>query len=241
MSWFGAGDVLEPKMVRIRPSVLLMGSPPEEQRAIEQPQHRVRIGYPFEVGKYPVTFREWDSVAKPDPEGDHQPSDEGWGRGRRPVIDVSWNDAQIYIKRLNGATGKAYRLLSEAEWEYCCRAGTQTAYSFGPTISRRQANFKNSQSLPVDRFPANRFGLVGMHGNVWELCEDCWNDNYSGAPADGSPWRTGSCLHAVLRGGSWYGHPEGLRSALRTSFVRTNRSSVVGFRLARTLTRVLTT
>lgn len=210
MGIFGGSGIKAPKMVRIRPGSFLMGSPEDEpyRDSREGPQHEVRIEYDFEVGKYPVTFAEWAAAAAEGACDGYRPHDgrpgEHWGRGKRPVINVSWDHAQGYIAWLNERTGKTYRLLSEAEWEYCCRAGTKTAYSFGDSIRWPQANFLNERTEPVTRFPRNAFGLVGMHGNVDEWCEDCWNKNYDqpGRPDDGSAWLTGDCSLRVLRGGS---------------------------------------
>ncbi|MEM8920512.1 MAG: formylglycine-generating enzyme family protein, partial [Pseudomonadota bacterium] len=175
--------------------------------------------------------------------------DEGWGRGSRPVINVDWNDAQAYVRWLSRKTGKTYRLLSEAEWEYSARAGTTTAYWWGDRASHDYANYGKDQccsglasgrdewvnTAPVGRFPANAFGLYDMHGNVWEWTQDCWNGSYSGAPTNGSAWISGDCSRRVLRGGSWYLYPRLLRSASRFRSTTSVPSYVVGFRVARTL------
>jgi formylglycine-generating enzyme required for sulfatase activity len=133
--------------------------------------------------------------------------------------------------------GKAYRLLSEAEWEYCCRAGTTSAYSTGDEITPAQANFglNSKGTTPVSRFPPNAWGLRDMHGNVWEWCEDNWHPNYQGAPEDGSVWKGGDTSSRVLRGGSWFNNPHLLRSASRDRSLPDDRNSNVGFRVARTL------
>lgn len=240
MGIFGKPKVIEPIMVRIEPGEFLMGSPPEAGQVVERPQHWVRINYDFEVGKYPVTFREWDAAAKLGACDGYFPYDERFGRAMRPVINVSWDNAQDYIRFLNEKTGKQYRLLSESEWEYCCRAGTQTAYSFGDEINRRQANFNYWQTVPVTRFPANQFGLVGMHGNIWEMCEDCWHRTYKEAPNDGRAWMEdngGDCSQSLQRGGTWSLTADFLRSAYRFSFDRDDQFIWAGFRLARTLSR----
>ena len=142
-----------------------------------------------------------------------------------------------------GEDGGSYRLLSEAEWEYVARAGTTTAYWWGNDIGRDRANcngcgsrWDNRQTAPVGSFTANPFGLYDVHGNVYESVEDCWNRSYEGAPTDGSAWTSGDCGRRVLRGGSWYGYPRFLRSALRLRHTSGDRISIAGFRVARTLT-----
>ena len=234
MGWFGGGGLMLPQMVRINPGRFLMGSPEGE----DGPQHEVVIDYHFEVGKYPVTFREWDSAARRGACDGYRPVDEGWGRGWRPVINVSWDDAQAYIRFLNDRTGRGYRLLSEAEWEYCCRAGTTTAYAFGETLTNRSQGvvLRYNRTVEVNRLWANRWGLVSMHGNVWEWCQDDWNDSYDypGRPDDGSPWLSGETPMRICRGGSWDSHPEFSRSYHR-NFAKTDSRNKLGFRVARTL------
>ena len=166
---------------------------------------------------------------------DYRPDDESWGRGTRPVINVSWEDAQAYVSWLSSQTGEAYRLMSEAEWEYVARAGSQTAYSWGSDIGSNRANCEGcgsqwdpSQTAPVGSFQANAYGVHDMHGNVWEWVEDCGNFSYAGTPSDGSAWRSVDCSRRVLRGGSWNYDPRNLRSAFRyryTSGLRCTSSS----------------
>jgi len=194
----------------------------------------VTIARPFAVGKFEVTFAEWDACAAAGG-CKHNPGDQGWGRGRRPVINVSWHDAKEYAAWLSRKTGKAYRLLSEAEWEYAARAGTTTRYAFGDTISTSQAQYGASKTVEVGSFSANKFGLHDLHGNVWEWVEDAWHANYKGAPIDGSAWSGGDTSYRVLRGGSWVDFPVGLRSAGRHWLDPDNRYLRFGFRLARTL------
>jgi formylglycine-generating enzyme required for sulfatase activity len=230
-------SLLVPEMVRIPPGRFLMGSPGSSGN--EGPQHEVRINYAFELGKYPVTFAEWDAALAAGAALE-KPSDKGWGRDRRPVINVSWRDAHAYIGFLNDKRGvsrrsDAYRLPSEAEWEYSCRAGTTTAYSTGATINEKQARFRSTSTTPVGSFPANAFGLHDMHGNVWEWCEDAWNADYNVAPTDGSAWLTGEASSRVLRGGSWNYGPLNLRSATRVRNDPSDRISLFGFRVARTV------
>ena len=154
----------------------------------EIPLHRVNIGYPLAVGVYEVTFAEWDAcVADGGCEG-YVPHDESWGRYNRPVVNVSWEDAQSYVRWLSQRTGESYRLLSESEWEYMARAGTTTQYSWGNDIEHNRANcegcgsqWDDEQTAPVGSFSANAWGVHDMYGNVWEWVEDCWNDSYVGA------------------------------------------------------------
>ena len=220
-----------PEMVVVPAGSFTMGSPASEEDRDndEGPQHRVTIRAPFAVGKYEVTFSEWDACVAAGGCG-HRADDRSWGRGRRPVINVSWEDARSYVLWLSRKTGKRYRLLSEAEWEYAARAGTTRPFHTGSTISTDRANYNGSfsygagdkgtwrkESVPVGSFPANGFGLHDMHGNVWEWVEDCWNDNYAGAPSNGTAWTAGGdCGKRVLRGGSWYNKPRILRSAIRS-------------------------
>jgi formylglycine-generating enzyme required for sulfatase activity len=234
-----------PKMVVVpaKPDGFMMGS--NDGDSDEKPVHRVTIAAPFAVGKFEVTWDEWEACVA----GggcDNGPvkaagGDQGWGKGSRPAINVSWNDAKAYVKWLSKKTGEAYRLLSEAEWEYAARAATTTQYSTGDTITKTQAQFSEGnwgsagKTVEVGQFPANQFGLYDVHGNVWEWVEDCYHDSYKGAPADGSAVTTGSCGHRVLRGGSWDYYPSSLRSAYRGRNAPDLRSSSLGFRVARSL------
>ena len=220
-----------------------MGSPSSEEGRDddEGPRHGVTIGRPFAVGVKEVTFGEWDACVSDRGCGGYRPDDEGWGLGKRPVINVSWNDAQAYVRWLSGKTSKEYRLLSEAEWEYVARA--RTLYWWGDDIGRNRANCSHCGSrwdvrgtAPVGSFPANPFGLYDVHGNVSEWVEDCRNESYRGAPTDGSAWESGKCVQRALRGGSWVSHPWYLRSADRFWFTTVIRFSNAGFRVARTLT-----
>jgi formylglycine-generating enzyme required for sulfatase activity len=236
-----------PELVVLPRGEFMMGSADGDWQADddEKPQHRVHIEYRLAVGRYAVTFEEWDRYA--DDAAWHRskhlepysPSDQGWGRGKRPVINVSWQDIQGYLRWLSGKTGQRYRLLSEAEWEYACRAGTTTAYHVGSQITHFDANFggKVGKTGEVGSYAPNDWGLYDMHGNVWEWVDDCWNDNYKGAPDDGSAWTSGDCGRRVLRGGSWNGLPEVLRSAFRDRYDTVDRGLDIGFRVARTLSR----
>ena len=251
-----AGDVFRdcaecPEMVVIPAGSFMMGSPPSEEGRFgnEGPVHRVTIQDPLPVGRHEVTFAEWDACSR----GGgclHVPDDRGWGRGNRPVINVSWKDAQSYVGWLSRKTGKTYRLLSESEWEYAARAGTTAPFHYGGTLSTVQANYDGNfaygsgregeyreKTVPVGSFPPNEFGLHNVHGNVRELVEDCWHDSYNGAPSDGSAWTSGGeCSLRVVRGGSWVDAPRVLRSASRYGYPSGYRNVFVGFRVARTLT-----
>ena len=229
-----------PQMVVIPAGSFLMGSPESEEgrESDEGPQHRVTIREPFAVGVYEVTFEEWDACMADGGCGGYRPDDKGWGRGRRPVIKVSWEDAQAYVKWLSRKTGEEYRLLSEAEWEYVARAGTTTRYSFGDEITESDANYglNIGKTQPVGSYRANGYGLYDMHGNVYEWLQDCWNGRYEGAPNNGDAWDVGDCSGRVLRGGSWsYTSTRLLRSARRGGNGTGIRSDSSGFRVARTL------
>ena len=262
-----------PEMVVVASGSFTMGSPAseEERYDAEGPQHRVTISQSFAVGKYEVTREEFarfveatgrslgDSCWTFENGGWKERSGRGWRSpgyrqtGRDPVVCVNWDDARAYMSWLSRRTGKQsgkqYRLLTEAEWEYAARAGTTGPFHFGSTISTDQANYNGNftygsgrkgvyreKTVPVGSFPPNSFGLYDMHGNVFEWVEDCWHDSYSGSPSDGSAWTDGGdCTIRVLRGGSWSFKPRGLRSANRYWNFTGNRSYVTGFRIARTL------
>ena len=249
-----------PEMVVVPAGEYTMGSPESETERLEDregPVHRVSVRQPFAIGKFEVTFAEWNAcVAGGGCEG-YRPSDLGWGRGKRPVIKVNYEDAKSYANWLSRKTGHAYRLPSEAEWEYAARAGTKMARYWGVSAddacgyanvhdrtSKRVNKFSwthhdcddgYANTAPVGSFEANLFSLHDMLGNVWEWTEDCWNESYTGAPVDANVWKAGDCSRRVLRGGSWLDEPRNARSALRHWFVRWNRSYVIGFRISRTL------
>ena len=232
-----------PQMVVVPSGSFTMGSLSGEEgrRNNESPQHVVRIDYRFAVGMYEVTFAEWDACVNAGGCRGYIPDDEGWGRGNRPVINVSWEDAQSYVRWLSARTGHKYGLLSESEWEYMARAGTTTAYSWGDNIGQSRANCVGCGSQRDDEkktastgsFSANAWGVYDMHGNVWEWVEDCWNDSYVGAPSDGSAWESGNCDRRVLRGGSWSSRSRFLRSGIRYWHSPSYRFSHVGFRVVR--------
>ena len=248
----GNGITLE--MVAILGGTFLMGSPANEKDSYERerPQHQVTVPS-FFIGKYPITQAQWKEIASrtdlkvekdlhPNPSFFKDPPD----RDRRPVEQVNWYDAIEFCARLLKLTGREYRLPSEAEWEYACRAGTTTPFYFGETITGKLANYRASETYaeeakgehrgettPVGQFPPNAFGLYDMHGNVWEWCADTWHDNYDGAPRDGSVWiENGDDNCSILRGGSWHNPPAPSRSVYRSSKVRRDQiGSSIGFRV----------
>jgi formylglycine-generating enzyme required for sulfatase activity len=204
----------------------------------ENPVHRVTIAKPFAIGRYEVTFDEWDRCVE-EKGCKFRPDDREWGRGKRPVINVSWLDAREYVSWLSQKTGKTYRLPSEAEWEYAARAGTNTGYWWGANVGSRQANCRecgsgtSQQTQPVGSYPANAFGLYDTSGNAAEWVEDCWNDNYRSAPKDGSAWTTGQCRLRVLRGGAFDSAAKYVRSTARFRYDSDVRYSANGFRVVR--------
>ncbi len=236
-----------PAMVVIPSGSFIMGSPREEEghQDNEEPEHRVRIAKPFALGIYPVTFGEFDHFCVET--GRRKPNDHGWGRVRRPVINVNAEEAEAYLTWLSETTGQHYGLPSEAMWEYACRAQTTTPFWTGANITTDQANYDGNhpygdaekgqyreQTTDVGSFPDNSFGLFDMHGNVWEWCADHWHDTYDGAPGDGSAWLDVSdASRRVLRGGSWYVSALSLRSACRYGSAPVERSDGIGFRCAR--------
>lgn len=233
----------EPPMERIKAGRFSMGSPKSDPEAdsSEFDQHPVSIQRPFLIGRYEVTFKEYDEFVRIT--GKRSPDDSGWGRDNRPVINVSWEDAVAYAKWLSMMTGKHYRLPTEAEWEYTARAGTETAYWWGNKVGQNHANcagcgspWDNKQTAPVGSFSPNSWGLYDTAGNVYEWVQDCYHENYAGAPEDGSKvWETGGsgdCNLRVFRGGSWDYGPGDVRSAYRGGLEPDNRDSYLGFRLA---------
>jgi formylglycine-generating enzyme required for sulfatase activity len=231
-----------PEMVLVPAGSFLMGSSEGEGNDTQHPQHEVAITFRFAVSKFALTFAEWDVCAA------HggcasDISDRGWGRVGQPVVNVDFDDAQHYVAWLTKVTGRAYRLLTEAEYEYATRAGTQTAYPWGNDIGKNNANcvgcgskWDGRQAAPVGSFGPNGFGLHDMVGNVFEWVFDCMHENYDGAPTDGSAWiEDGDCVARVARGGSWGTASDGLRSAHRAFGASSARRSDLGFRVVRTL------
>ncbi|MEN3276399.1 MAG: hypothetical protein V7631_2189 [Massilia sp.] len=262
---FRDGEGVGPELVVLRAGRFQMGSP-EHERAIamaagaqknwlarETPRHWVGIARPFALGRYPVTVGEWRAFVAAG----------GWQAGgevdwaapgfpqtdAHPVVGVSWHDARQYAAWLSERTGARYRLPSEAEWEYACRAGTRTAFSFGDAIDPSRANYDGNftwnagargeyrrGTTPVTQFAPNPWGLHDMHGNVWEWVQDTMHENYEGAPLDGSAWEEGGDrARRILRGGCWLYNPRYLRSALRNGFSALMSNDIVGFRVAREL------
>ena len=235
-SVFGGQTELD-YFVHITEGLFRMGNVEGGGPHFEHPVHNVYIKN-FLLGKNEVTFAEWDACVA---SGgcSHTPSDSGWGRGNRPVVNVSWQDInKQYIPWLYKITGKRYRLPTEAEWEYAARAGSDTIRE--EWYSRNKANcagcgssWDNSKTAPVASFEANDFGVHDMHGNVWEWTQDCWNNSYMGAPNDGSAWLSGNCFNRILRGGAWYTVPSRMYSTRRVSENSKERHSGAGFRIAR--------
>ena len=225
------------EMVVVPPGDFSMGSP---DTPYEKPEHKVTIAQPFAIGRREVTFDEWDQCFAAQA-CKYRPDDRGWGRGTRPVIDVSWDDAKVFIAWLSQKTGKRYRLPSEAEWEYAARAGTTTAFWWGRTADKGRANCEDCgatptrQTTPAGTYRPNGFGLFDVAGNAAEWVEDCWNDTYRGAPANGTPWSAGQCRQRVLRGGSFAGKANLIRSAARFRYDQDVRYYANGFRVARDL------
>jgi eukaryotic-like serine/threonine-protein kinase len=259
----GNGITLE--MVEIPRGTFMMGSPEHELEKYrdESPQHEVTVPS-FHMGKYEVTQAQWKAVAAmPQVEKELDPEPSEFKGEELPVEQVTWYDAVEFCKRLSKATGKEYRLPSEAEWEYACRAGTTTPFHFGETITTELVNYRGTdwetggiagivypgnyakgpkgeyrgKTTPVGSFPANAFGLYDLHGNVWEWCGDKYQENYTGAPRDGSPWVTkNSNSHVVLRGGSWNLNPPYCRSAFRNEVAPDYDFNFFGFRCIATRT-----
>ncbi|CAK0775933.1 exported hypothetical protein [uncultured Gammaproteobacteria bacterium] len=228
-----------PRMIVLPAGAFVMGSPADEpgRRLDEAPRHAVTFATPFALGRFEVSFIEWDActAALGCPKLD--PYEDGWSRGRRPVINVNWHDAHAYVAWLAVKTGKPYRLPSESEWEYAARGGTASAYATGDRITIADANFTGQpgRTQEVGSYAANGFGLHDMTGNVAEWVEDRYVLNYLRAPTDGRPVIDDG-LRRVLRGGSRFSSAEVLRSAARIPFDPLARDSGNGFRVAMALT-----
>jgi formylglycine-generating enzyme required for sulfatase activity len=236
-----AGDALLPVMLSIPPGRFMMGGIDARDgveggcAANERPSRPVYISA-FEMGKYPVTFDEYDAfcMATYAP----IPDDMGWGRGSRPVVNVSWEDAQAYCDWLCSLDGSGYRLPSEAEWEYAARANSPHAYPWGAVAEQQHANHRLycGMTTPVWQYAPNGFGLHDMCGNVWEWVQDCWHDSYHGAPGNAQAWEEGGNSHErVLRGGAWNDRPRYLRAAYRVKDYANGRQIFRGFRVARSI------
>lgn len=245
------GDELTLEMVAIPGGRFLMGSPESEpeRRFFEGPQHEVTVS-DFFMGRYPVTQAQWRFVASLPQINLELSSDPSRFKGSRlPVEQVSWYESVEFCARLSAFTERTYRLPTEAEWEYACRANTKTPFHFGDIILTDVANYDGNYTYAngpkgayrqkttlVDEFNfGNTFGLSGMHGNVYEWCQDYWHANYKGAPTDGGAWtwiKDDMAERRVIRGGSWDGFPRNCRSAHRINFTLDNRSFNVGFRVS---------
>lgn len=243
-----------PQMAAIPAGTNLIGSPDDERGrdASEGPQQQIVIAQAFAAGRSEVSFAEWLACVAEGGCNAYRPGDYDWGYGLRPVINVSWMDAQAYVAWLSRKTGARYRLLSEAEWEYAARGCVSVCGSapfwFGAEISNSRANYDwrysydgspkaapPRKTVEIYSSEANPFGLMQVHGNVREWVEDCWNASLAGLPKDGSARRTGDCNSHVVRGGSWADEPKDLRSAARSWEVTAERRAQIGFRVARML------
>jgi formylglycine-generating enzyme required for sulfatase activity len=235
-----------PEMVVLPAGSFTMGNP--NQIRMESPLHSVTLAKPSAVSKYELTFDDWEACIAGGGCNGYMPNDQPHGRGKQPVINVSWSDAHAYVAWFTKVTGKTYRLLSEAEYEYAARAGTTTVYPWGDDIKLNGATMANCvgcggskwdyKVAPVGSFPPNRFGLYDMVGNIWEWTEDCYHDSYNGAPANGSAWlgeNGGDCSNRAMRGSTAFQNPPQLESAHRNKSVSDLRINTVGFRVARTL------
>jgi formylglycine-generating enzyme required for sulfatase activity len=248
-----------PEMVVVPAGKFTMGSPVKEdgRTGYAETQFPVTISQPFAVAKFAVTFDQWDACVA---DGScYRPADEGWGRGKLPVINVNWANANVYAEWLSQKTGRTYSLLSEAEREYVTRAGTNTPFWWGSSIAPKQANYNDNltygggptgkfrgRTVPVGEFEANPWGLFNVHGNVMEWTTDCWtisnlgNGGSARTTSDPLPLpvpahRSPNCSKRVIRGGSWKDDPKFLRAAFRYGYTAGDRDSYIGFRLARTL------
>jgi formylglycine-generating enzyme required for sulfatase activity len=250
-----------PIMVMLPQQSFMMGAPETEtaKEPFDGPQHKVTISYPIAVGKFEVTYADWDACridggcARVPREAcriemgctpTQQLTSE---RHRMPVTDISWFDALEYVKWLSTKTGGTYRLLTEAEWEYAARGGAKTTYPWGEKVKRSNANYgmdkccgpqiegddKWELSSPVGTFKPNGFGIYNVAGNVWEWTQDCWNDTHADAPTDGSAREAGLCHLHVIKGGSWASLPQRLRPAFRQATAAVDRDNFIGFRIAR--------
>jgi formylglycine-generating enzyme required for sulfatase activity len=234
------GNGVSLEMVKVPGGVFLMGSRAGLGYADERPQHSVKVNR-FFLGKYTVTQEQWQAIMGRLPDCR--------GRGaRRPVDRASGNSASDFCRRLSKKTRRAYRLPSEAEWEYACRADTTTPFYCGETLTTDLANYVGEHTYrsepqgvyrhattEVGSFPPNAFGLYDMHGNIWEWCADTWHDDYSGSPPDGSSWQNGQSSTRVLRGGSWHEPPDLCRCAARLKQAAGEAEDLFGLRVACTL------
>jgi len=226
-----------PEMVAVSGGVYRMGDESAYASTEERPVHLVKVR-PFSMSKYEVTFAEWDACVVAG-RCNAEIFDQDWGRGRRPAINVNWDDAQAYVQWLSETTHRRYRLPSEAQWEYAARAGAQTAFPWGDRMLKGRAvcysecGEEADMSALVGSVAPNAFGLHDLHGNVWEWVEDCWNNTYDAAPVDGSAWHAGDCERHVVRGGGWLSYASELRSSVRMAQPPSIRFNTLGFRVVR--------
>ncbi|MGB3494633.1 MAG: formylglycine-generating enzyme family protein [Elainellaceae cyanobacterium] len=237
------------ELVAIAPGQFWMGASRTEAQAKDHefPRHRVTLS-PFFISKYPTTQAQWAAVAAlPKVQRELPIAPSHFQGSDRPVESVSWLDAMEFCDRLSQHTGRRYQLPSEAQWEYACRAGTQTPFSTGETITSQFADYVGTYTyksetvsdyrqatLPVGQLSPNAHGLHDMHGNVWEWCADQWHANYRGAPANGQPWVSAQQPSPMrtIRGGGWLDAPANIRSASRSSYRETGLNRTIGFRVS---------
>jgi formylglycine-generating enzyme required for sulfatase activity len=227
-----------PEMVVLQPGSFVMGDSRGDRS--EKPAHRVTISKPYAIGKYEVTFAQWNACVQAGACRAIAETSTSGLTDKSPARDLSWNDARQYVRWLSKLTGQNYRLPTEAEWEYAARAGTSSRYWWGDKMEPGKANcqgcggdWSNDVPVDVDALPANPFGIYGMNGGVWEWVEDCWHKNYHGAPSDGSAWAGHDCRENVIRGGSWRNDSTYAHSASRFTYDTAVRYILNGFRVAK--------
>lgn len=228
-----------PELVVVPAGNFLMGDVSGTGLPNERPAHQVAIPYAFAVGMYEITYAQWD-VCFSEGACSHSPTDDNWGRGNRAVAYVNWADAAEYIDWISDKTGKPYRLLTEAEWEFVTRAGTTTSYPWGDDLGSGNAvclscNVGSVMTIEVGQLPPNQFGIYDTVGSQKEWVQDCWNATYEGSPTDGSARIVGDCTRHAVRGGAWYDSARFLRSASRAGAIAEERIPIIGFRVARDL------
>lgn len=238
LAWAGMKDCdVCPELAIIPPGDFVMGS--DGPHKFERPSLVVHIDKAFAMGVYEVSFDEWQVCIDEGACGPDIPNDHNWGRKTRPVINITWAEANMYTDWLTKKTGNTYRLPTESEWEYAARADTITEFSWGDKVGTSLGNCRNCgpkishKSLPVDSFKPNPWGLYNMHGNVWEWTQDCWNPNLEDMPNDGTARLTGDCRQRVMRSGSWYYFSKNLRSSWRAKNDARVKSYGIGLRVVR--------
>ena len=244
-----------PEMVVVPRGRFTAGSPMGENgRSPREALTLVTVSKPFAVGRFAITFAEWDACTADGGCNGYQPPDDGHGRGNNPVVRVNWDDASAYIQWLSRKSGKSYRLLASVEREFVARAGTSTPYWWGSSIGPDQANYDSPDTVvrtsqgasvqvaearrrpvPVDSFAPNPWGLYNVHGNIWEWTRDCWRDDGPVASGQGRKAAPADCGQRLARGGSWYDFASEARAAARIGFDAASRNALLGFRVARLL------